>query len=289
VESKEWKFEGFFSPLFTLHSRLPLLIRYFKPHLCVKIVKSESFSAGEFFLSQVQNRVINQATRRKFVMLKSFWLFSFILLLSIQCFSQLEPYPGKFKPTNCDKNSESNVLIDCYGQALIEDKNAFLEKSFTSDMGTHYLPSNEALWKLSQINDVRVVPYLVQHLRYCLSQNAYSDVIKTLIKFDTEEAVQVLEEALNSSNNYLRRNLAQFIFESKNSKAWNILTKFYKDKDSSIRGRAVDTLCMIYTDKSTTTLREMLNDDEDWIRKKAQNELDYRDEALRRLNEIENN
>ena len=111
-------------------------------------------------------------------MQKSFWLSMIILLLSFSCFSQYEPYPGKFKPTTCDKKAELGLLIDCYGQALIEDKDSFTtEKSFTSGNGTFYLPSNDALWKLSEINDVRIVPYLAQNLRLCLARNAYSRVL----------------------------------------------------------------------------------------------------------------
>ena len=179
-------------------------------------------------------------------------------------------------------------VIDSIGKTMLN------EKSFS---GERENDASNALKMLVKINDERIIPYLVQALNSAASipeipsrdqpnslfiwvgkRDIYSQTALFLAKSDDYTAMEALENALNTQNSTVKDKVASNILSSKNLRAVKLLVEFRNDKNSMMRLRAVDALKQINTEDSTLMLREMLKDENQFVKTRAQEIITQREQ-----------
>ncbi len=177
-------------------------------------------------------------------------------------------------------------VIDSLGKTLLDEN---------SLDGSVKISAVDALKKLGNLDDERVIPYLVQALNisasllkvptkeelknikfWAVKRDSYSNAAEMLVKFDNYDAIKAIENAMNSENDSVRNNVTNCLFRSKNPQSENILIRFRNHNDASIRFTAVRILERNNTEESNKLLREMVNDKSDRVRNEVQQILTRR-------------
>jgi len=142
--------------------------------------------------------------------------------------------------------------------------------------------ADDSALALASIQDKRVISYFAEAVRnftgveYCdfMKQRAIgSRAIAVLGMYDDDRAIQELEAVMNSTCERVRLDVATAFGDSPHKSAIKLLLKMQDDKYWFVRLRVAQGLKKIKSKESLAALRMLLKDDNEDVRKAAQESL----------------
>lgn len=156
----------------------------------------------------------------------------------------------KVVPSNYNKMGE---VVDKIGKQLVEGE----------DTAQKLVPF---------IKDERIIKYLIA----AVEKNHW--LMRNLSKFDDDTALNAILSKINNSRDEVRRNVSISLSLSVHPKASNHLLQMRNDKTAAIRLDVVHFLGKTKTTESTRILKEMLNDEDKWVKDESKRYLTERSE-----------
>lgn len=92
--------------------------------------------------------------------------------------------------------------------------------------------------------------------------------------------MEALENAMNSSNEFVLDNMVNALLTSKNPRILAVLLRHRRNNNSFIPIAIINALAKIDTEESRALLNELLNDKNQEVRNKAQIILDKREKKI---------
>lgn len=182
----------------------------------------------------------------------------------------------KIIPTDKEK---LGGVIDSLGKTML-DEQALLHSIYLGNS-----KAEDAAILLRFIDDTRTIDYFSQALEkfgksanfddgYYIAKNS----IFALSKYNDEATLKVLGKAMLNLSDDLRLDLADAFSRSKTAEALKLLLKMRNDSYWFVRLRVVQAYGEINSDESTALLRDMFKDENEEVRKQAQEYLNKREQ-----------
>lgn len=140
-------------------------------------------------------------------------------------------------------------------------------------IGNQLVAGEETAEKLVPfIKDERIIKYLIA----AVEKNHW--LMRNLSKFDDDTALNAILSKINNARDEIRRNVSISLSLSVHPKASNHLLQMRNDKNAAIRLDVVHFLGKTKTAESTRILKEMLNDEDKWVKDESKRYLIERGE-----------